>query len=246
MPSTQVLAFAPIVQRSVSEQVAQSLLGMIRTGLLKPGQQLPPERELALMLGVGRPAVREAIRGLAVIGLLRVRHGEGTFVGSLVLRELLEPLELLIELNQGALDALFDARIIIESGVAALAATLISDEQLARLQACIADESSMLSQPEVFAAADMSFHETIIEACGNALLESITGSLYVLGKKSRNITSQVPNMLEHSLEDHRQILAALQARDPALAALAMRHHLTRVRDSYRNANPAIESQPLGA
>jgi GntR family transcriptional regulator, transcriptional repressor for pyruvate dehydrogenase complex len=246
MSSPQVLTFPPIVQRSVSEQVAQSLLSMIRTGLLKPGQQLPPERELALMLGVGRPAVREAIRGLAVIGLLRVRHGEGTFVGSLVLRELLEPLELLIELNHGALDALFDARLIIESGVAALAATLISDEQLARLEACVADESSMLNSPEVFAAADMTFHETIIEACGNALLESITGSLYVLGKKSRQITSQVPNLLERSLEDHRQILAALQARDPVLAGQAMRQHLIRVRDAYRSSSQAIELHPPGA
>lgn len=240
------LSFAPIVQRSVSEQVAQSLLGMIRTGLLKPGQQLPPERELALMLGVGRPAVREAIRGLAVLGLLRIRHGEGTFVGSLVLRELLEPLELLIDLNAGTLDALFDARLIIESGVAALAATRIGDADLAKLAACVADEQHLLGNPEVFAAADMAFHETIIEACGNPLLESISGSLYVLGKKSRQITSQVPQVLERSLEDHRRILAALQQRDPAAAAQAMREHLTRVRDGYRAANPDPAISPSGA
>jgi len=205
---------------------------------------LPPERELALMLNVGRPAVREAIRGLAVLGLLRIRHGEGTFVGSLVLRELLEPLELLIELNAGTLDALFDARLILESGVAALAASRISDADLTRLEACVADASSHLSNPESFAAADMAFHETIVDACGNALLESITGSLYMLGKKSRQITSLVPGQLEHSLDDHRQILAALKQRDPELAAQAMRHHLTRVRDTYRAA--AASSEPLQA
>jgi DNA-binding FadR family transcriptional regulator len=74
---------------------------MIRSGLLKPDQQLPPERELAAMLGVGHPAVREAIRGLALLGCC-IRQGEGTFVSSLETRELLEPLEMIIDLNPGA------------------------------------------------------------------------------------------------------------------------------------------------
>jgi len=246
MPSASALSFTPIVQRSVSEQVAQSLLGMIRSGALRPGQQLPPERELAVQLGVGRPAVREAIRGLAVMGLLRIRHGEGTFVGSLALRELLEPLELLIDLNAGALDALFDARLIIETGVAALAATQISDAALAQLSAMVQEESALLASPENFAASDMAFHQTIIEACANPLLQSIAGSLYLLGKRSRQITAQVPHVPERSLEDHRRILAALTARDPEAAAQAMRHHLNRVRERYLAAHRAAEQNRTSA
>ncbi|MCI3204565.1 MULTISPECIES: FadR/GntR family transcriptional regulator [Pandoraea] len=226
------MSFDPIVQVSISEQVAQRLLTMIRTGLLKPGQQLPPERDLATMLGVGRPAVREAIRGLALLGLLRIRQGEGTFVGSLEMRELLEPLEMIIELNAGTLEALFDARLVIEPGVAALAATHIADEDLARLHALVDDEEALLGSPETFSAADMTFHETIIDACENPFLQSIANSLYLLGKKSRRVTSQVDGVLERSLQDHRLILDALAARDPERAAQAMRQHLCRVRDAY--------------
>ncbi len=230
------MSFDPIVHTSVSEQVAQRLLNMIRNGDLKPSQQLPPERELAVMLGVGRPAVREAIRGLSLLGLLRIRQGEGTFVGTLHPRELMEPLEMVIDLNVGTLDALFEARIIIESGVAALAAQHSTDAQLAFLAATVDGESTLTSDADTFAAADVAFHEAIVEACGNVFLQSIAGSLYVLGKKSRAITSQVPAVLARSLQDHREILAALQARNPEQAANAMRHHLTRVRSGYREAS----------
>lgn len=226
------MSFDPIVQVSVSEQVAQRLLTMIRTGLLKPGQQLPPERDLASMLGVGRPAVREAIRGLALLGLLRIRQGEGTFVGSLEMRELLEPLELVIELNPGTLEALFDARLVIEPGVAALAATHMSDADIARLHSLVDDEQALLGDPETFSAADMAFHEAIVDACENPFLQSIANSLYLLGKKSRRVTSRVDGTLARSLQDHRGILDALAARDPDQAAQAMRRHLCRVRDAY--------------
>ncbi|MCA1323147.1 FadR/GntR family transcriptional regulator [Herbaspirillum sp. alder98] len=231
------MSFDPIVQKSISEQVAQRLLTMIRSGLLKPDQQLPPERELAAMLGVGRPAVREAIRGLALLGLLRIRQGEGTFVSSLETRELLEPLEMIIDLNPGTLEALFDARLIIETGVAALAATHMDDSELQRLVRNVEDEARLLSDPVAFAAADVEFHEAIIEACDNPFLQSIAGSLYMLGKKSRTITSRIPATLERSLQDHREILDALQARDPQRASDAMRSHLQHVRAAYRGAAP---------
>jgi GntR family transcriptional repressor for pyruvate dehydrogenase complex len=229
------MSFDPIVQKSISEQVAQRLLMMIRSGLLKPDQQLPPERELASMLGVGRPAVREAIRGLSLLGLLRIRQGEGTFVGSLETRELLEPLEMIIDLQPGSLDALFDARMVIETGVTALAAANMSDEMLAHLSKSIEDEARLINDPEAFSAADVEFHEAIIDACNNPFLQSIAGSLYMLGKKSRNITSRIPASLENSLEDHKRILNALKARDGKAAGEAMRHHLLGVRAVYQNA-----------
>lgn len=232
------MSFDPIVQKSISEQVAQRLLMMIRSGLLKPDQQLPPERELASMLGVGRPAVREAIRGLSLLGLLRIRQGEGTFVGSLETRELLEPLEMIIDLNPGTLEALFDARVIIETGVTGLAALHMPDETIEALSRAIEDEARLLNDPEAFSAADVEFHEAIIDACNNPFLQSIAGSLYVLGKKSRNITSRVPFALENSLEDHKRILKALKARDSEGAADAMRKHLMGVRAVYHNAAKA--------
>lgn len=229
-------SFDPIMQRSVAEQVAQRLLTMIRTGALQREQRLPPERELATLLGVGRPAVREAIRGLSLLGLLKIRQGEGTFVGSLSPRELLEPMERVIELNPGSLDALFDARIVLESSIAAFAAERISDSALRRLQDGMRDEAALLADPKVFAAADMAFHDAIIEACGNPYLQSMAASLHALGRRSRAITATIPMVPQRSVEDHRRIVDALAARSPERAAEAMRTHLTQVRDSYFSAH----------
>jgi GntR family transcriptional repressor for pyruvate dehydrogenase complex len=142
---------------------------------------------------------------------------------------------MIIDLNAGTLEALFDARLIIETGVAALAATQISDAELARLNRNVDDEARLLNDPEAFAAADVEFHEAIIDGCDNPFLQSIAGSLYMLGKKSRSITSRIPATLERSLQDHRDILAALNARDPQRTSEAMRTHLVRVRDAYRGA-----------
>jgi hypothetical protein len=119
--------------------------------------------------------------------------------------------------------------------VAALAATHIEDAELARLARNVEDEARLLSDPAAFSAADVEFHEAIIEACNNPFLQSVAGSLYMLGKKSRSITSRIPSTLERSLQDHRDILAALKAHNPHQASEAMRNHLLRVRDACRSA-----------
>ncbi|MFX7548893.1 FCD domain-containing protein, partial [Acinetobacter baumannii] len=85
--------------------------------------------------------------------------------------------EMIIDLNPGTLEALFDARLIIETGVAALAATHIDDAELARLARNVEDEARLLSDPAAFSAADVEFHEAIIEACNNPFLQSVAGSL---------------------------------------------------------------------
>lgn len=233
------MSFEPIIQQSVAERVARRLLAMIRAGQLKAGERLPPERELAILLGVGRPAVREAIRGLALLGLLKIRPGEGTFVGTLSVRELIEPLEMIIDLNAGApdtlLETLFDTRLAIEPSVAALAAQHITAEQLIELESYVASEQALTNDAAGFSEADLAFHEIVIDACGNPLLQSIAASLYQLGKKSRAITSKTPALLARTLDDHRAIVAALRARDAEAAAGAMRNHLLNVRTAFHRA-----------
>ncbi|MGH8845130.1 MAG: FadR/GntR family transcriptional regulator, partial [Advenella sp.] len=114
------MKFEAIKSRSVSELVAQRLIDMIRKGQLVAGQQLPPERELAVLFDVGRPAVREAIRGLSLLGLVKIQQGEGNFISSLNVEDLIEPLSLLIDLHFDQINELFDARKIIEGGITRL------------------------------------------------------------------------------------------------------------------------------
>src|SRR5438067_5760864 len=101
--------------------------GMILRGELQAGQKLPPERELAAQLGVSRSSLREAIRALIALNILESRHGNGTFVTSLDPELLAEPIDFVLKVNESALDALFEARKVVEAGVAALAAERATD-----------------------------------------------------------------------------------------------------------------------
>lgn len=226
----------PIRREVVAEQVAQKLLSLIQSGNLRPGQQLPPERELALTLDVSRPSLREALRALSLLGVVRIRPGGGTFITALEPEALLAPIHFFISFDAEHLESLFDARILVESGIARLAAESISDEGIARLRECLDDELVDATNVEQFIALDEEFHKTIFDAVPNPFLRKIASSLHVLGQASRDVTGHIPGVIERSLQDHRRILAAIAARDPQKAAEAMEAHLTHVRDAYRGRN----------
>ena len=127
----------PIVRTSVAESVAQRILAMIESGSLKPGDQLPTERDLAASLQVSRPSVREAMRGLSILGVVKTRQGGGAYVSALDAATLLEPLQFFISLDNCTVDALYDARLLVETGIARRAAVRMTNDALGRLQALI-------------------------------------------------------------------------------------------------------------
>ncbi len=220
--------FEPIERSSVAEQVAKKLFDMVRVRNLKPGDQLPPERELAAMLQVSRPSVREALRGLQILGMLKARQGGGVYVASLDAGDLLGPLQFLITLNEDNVGALHDARVLIDGGIAAQAAVLMSDADIARLERMLLVQRELLRDPLGFRVSDMEFHRTVMEATGNPFLIRVSHSLYVLGVEYRRIASELPGALARSHEDHARIVAALRARDAAAARAAMVRHLGNV------------------
>ena len=224
----------PIKRQPVAEQVAQRLLGLIQAGNLKPGQQLPPERELATMLDVSRPSLREALRALSLLGVLRIRQGGGVFVSALDPQSLLEPLHFFISLDSERLEELFDARILVEAGIARIAATRISQEAIDRLRKCVDFEAHELDDADRFIQSDVEFHRIIFDAVDNPFLIRIATSLHILGRASREITGHIPGVIPQSLKDHKKILAAMIARDPDKAAAAMEAHLRNVRRAYRS------------
>ena len=118
----------PIVRESIAEMVAHRVLEMVKAGALKPGDQLPPERDLAASLNVSRPSVREAIRGLSILGVVRTRQGGGAYISKLDADALLGPLQFFISLEQVNIDELYDARSLVESNVARRAAELRPSE----------------------------------------------------------------------------------------------------------------------
>lgn len=224
-----VIAFeAPIVRESVAELVVRRILDMVRSGALRAGDPLPPERELALSLNVSRPSVREAMRGLAVLGVVRSRQGGGAFISDLDAEALLGPITFFLSLQDMNIRELYDARSLIESDVARRAAIAIGDDELDRLEAILADQAGKLTDPIAFRESDHAFHEAIWVGCRNAFLKRIGQSLNMLGLEFRKRASETAGILEQSFIDHRRLLAALRARDPEAAARAAERHMQNV------------------
>ncbi len=222
---------APIVRESVAEMVVRRILDMVKAGVLKAGDALPPERDLALSLNVSRPSVREAMRGLAVLGVVKTRQGGGACISDLGPDSLLGPLQFYLSLERMNIRELYDARSLIESDVARRAAVNILDTDLARLEVLLAEQGQTIGDPIAFRQSDFDFHEVIWIGSGNAFLKRIGESLNVLGLEFRKRASEKPGVLEQSLQDHRRLLDALKARDANAAARAAELHMQNVYQS---------------
>lgn len=218
-------------KESLPEIVVRRILDLVKSGVLKAGEALPPERDLAASWNVSRPSVREAMRGLAVLGVVRTRQGGGAHISDLGAESLLGPLHFYLSLEEKNIRDLYDARSLIESDVARLAAVNMSDADLTRLEALWQAQQDTLSDPLLFRLSDFAFHEMIWIGAGNAFLKRIGESLNIMGLEFRKRASELPAVLEQSLRDHRQLLDALKCRDPAGAAEAALLHMQNVYQS---------------
>lgn len=226
------LAFdTPIERETVAEMVARRIMAMVTARALKPGDQLPPERDLAESLGVSRPSVREAIRGLSILGVVKSRQGGGAYITELDAEALLGPIRFFLSLEDVNLRELYDARSLIESDIARRAAVHMSDAQLDALERILRDQERTLTDARAFRVSDYAFHEAIWQGSGNAFLSRIGQSLNVLGLEFRKRASETAGVLEQSFRDHHRLLSALRARDPDAAARAAESHMQNVYQS---------------
>ncbi|HAY05300.1 MAG TPA: FadR/GntR family transcriptional regulator [Hyphomonas sp.] len=216
--------------------LANQIMDNIRSGVWNAGDKLPTERQMALDMGVSRSSLREALRALEILGLLRMRQGSGVYVSSLDADVMLIPLHLFVTLEPANVESLFEARMILESEVAALAASRITDNQLARLRETVVSPPERREDIEKFIEADVAFHNVITEVADNPILARMVTSIEYLGRASRQLTGYVPGVLKRSARDHKAILDAMAARSPEQARSAMMKHLINVREAYRKRN----------
>jgi GntR family transcriptional repressor for pyruvate dehydrogenase complex len=217
----------PIARKKTYELVAERLVGDISTRRLKPGDVLPPERELTRSYGVGRSSVREALRMLESQGLIQAREG-GTFAVTPFRNPLNTSLSLLLTLDAADLEELFEIRRILEGELAALAALRRGDEDLARMEAAIEEMAAGISSEERYIAADVSFHLTLAEATRNRWALHLMQAIRELLLRALGSIYHVPGSPERSLEQHRAILEAIRARRPHDARMRMAEHIARV------------------
>lgn len=229
--------FGSFKKSSISEDIVENLLTLIRERELHPGDKLPPERELAATMRVSRPSLREALRALAIMNVIEIRQGDGTYVTSLEPNLLMSHLDFVFALNDSAFLELFEARRILEPGLVEIAATRITDEEIVQLEDCVLRSIELVDDHEAFSLADMEMHELIAKAAGNSILQRCMAGVSQLGKVSRQRTVSLPGVTHHSVQDHLAIVRALKAHDPVAARQAMLDHLRHVEDELKQFMP---------
>jgi len=233
--------FGTIERSALPDQIAERILQMIKDRQLKPGDKLPPERDLSAMMNVGRPALREALRALAMMNVIEIRQGTGAYVTQLDTAQLVQHLDFVFSLNDAAIIDLFDARKIVEAGIAELAAQHITDEDIALLEACLQKSVDSAHDPELFLFADLELHVLIATIASNPILMRFIESIHQLGLASRRRTGRLSGVIEQSMSDHHHIVEALKARDPRAAREAMLAHLGNVETKLRTLAEGGES-----
>ena len=210
--------------------VANQIEQQIRAGDIKPGERLPSERNLAVSFEVSRPTIREAMIALEIAGLVEIRTGSGIYI----LKPRQQEESGLADEGPGPFEIL-ETRLLIESEVASLAASRITNHQLRELEAALSDMEAEDKEGTVTERADQRFHCIIAEAASNSALSAVVEWLWDLRNKSRISAlfhARVREKGVHpSLEDHRRIYRALANRDPLLAREAMRAHIANAIES---------------
>ncbi|MEO8393376.1 MAG: FadR/GntR family transcriptional regulator [Chloroflexota bacterium] len=226
-------------REAISDQITDRVLSLIREQQLRPGDKLPPERELALLMGVSRATVREALRSLAMINVVELRHGSGSYVTSLEPKLLVENFALVFSLTDNSFLQLIEAREVIEPGAMALAAQRITDEEIAQLEDILERSRECLQHPPPdFAQLDIEFHIKTAEFSRNVLLTRIMQAIAQMSIASSQRTagesiSVRTRRVERAIRMHQRILDALKAHDPELARQRMLEHLLAVEDTLR-------------
>lgn len=208
------------------QRVAELLAEVIASGEYPVGSRLPAERKLAERFNVSRPTVREAIIALELAGCVEVKGGSGVYVTSGSSQGLTGT-----DLDIGAFEIL-EARLIFESEAAAIAAKVITDEELTDLRAALKSMVAENEQKQVSENADEIFHLLIAKATHNEAIISVCKHLWELRNHSKVSASILDKVRQAGsrprIEEHVSILEALERRDSAAAREAMREHLSRV------------------
>jgi GntR family transcriptional repressor for pyruvate dehydrogenase complex len=237
--------YRPVKTSRLYEQIVQQVEKSILKGQLKPGDQLPAERDLAQRFGVSRTAVREAVKALREKGLVEAYSGRGTFVTYGTSHAPGKPLDLRIRISEeeGAMN-LAELRQILEPEIAALAAARIEDQLLATMREAVAAMDRSLHDPDAYVEADLDFHLAMAEAAGNPLVLSLLDSIVGLLREQRSRIFNVDGGPERGQFHHKRILQAMERRDPDAAREAMRAHQLQVReDSSASAEGSSQSKP---
>ena len=219
--------FEAIRRNRIYEEIARQIEKLI-TEKMKPGDMLPPERQLADMFAVSRSSIRDAIRTLELSGMVEARQGLGTVVREHSADAVVNPLTQVLVQKRKLVGELLDVRKMIEPPLAARAAAHATSDEVAEMENILRRQAEKMRGGELAIEEDNDFHYAIALAADNSVVLKVLDVLMDLLRDTRERSLQVAGRPERSMADHREILDAIRRQDPAGAEAAMRRHIEAV------------------
>jgi GntR family transcriptional repressor for pyruvate dehydrogenase complex len=245
-PRIAFFTIAPGHEGRIGEEILAQVRALVARGDLRPGDRLPPERDLALQLGVSRPSVRAALRSLVAMGLLVARRGSGTYVTDGPPALVSEPLALLAALHGFTLDEIFEARRSLESLLAGMAAERATGEHLVEMAEEIANMYASLGDPRQFLLHDIGFHKAIARASGSPVLATVAEMVSAMHYERRRETIGRARDLEQRAGEHRRIFAAIRKGSADEARRTMAEHILHAQETFAAEERALAERGEGA
>ena len=231
---------APRVEQAAG-RVVEHVRRLIEQGQLHPGDRLPPERDLAVEIGVSRPSLRSGLQKLGAMGVVVPRQGAGTFVSDGPPRLENGSLRFLAALHGFTRDDMFEARRVLEVGSSGLAAERATAELLGVMAEEVAGMFASLDDPQAYLVHDIQFHRSVAAGSGNPVIATLIDTIAEMVYETRRLTVERARDLRQSAEMHRRIYRAVKSRDPELARKEMSEHLDMARQAQ--ASEERESKP---
>ena len=233
--------FKVITRRRLYEDIVGQIQEFIREGILKPGDRLPSERELAERLQVSRSSLREAIRALELKGLVVSRPGAGTFISTESLDSLISIIAASLAQAADYLHDVFEVRRLLEPQIAAMAAERANHEDIQRMDEALREQEGQIARGETGVEGDTAFHFAMAQATQNHALTKVVSTIADILRQSRDQSLQTPGRPQRSLASHRHILDMIEGSNVEGARSAMQYHISEVEPVYFPAEGRVES-----
>lgn len=226
----------PVQKKKLYVEVLDRLLTAISTSEFPPGSQLPSEKELMTMIGVGRPSIREAMLSLQQMGLIKISHGERARVinptPDVIVDQISAAMIMMLATNARGLEELKEIRLLFESGLAGIATRRATAKDLDRLAEALRQLKDARGDNARFVAADMQFHAIIAEMSGNSMISAVSkGMLEWLSRFKRDFVS-LKGAERITIEEHEKIYKAISTGDAEGASRLMAEHIGRASELY--------------
>jgi GntR family transcriptional repressor for pyruvate dehydrogenase complex len=214
-----------VKKEKIFEDIVRQIRRLIKTGMLRAGDKLPPERDLAKTCKVSRASVREAIRVMESAGLVRTRVGDGTYIETNSVENLVGPLATIVAGGRESLMDIFSVRKMVEPTLAYLAAERATADEVLHLKKVLIRQRKKMGNRVLVTEIDYSFHLFLAKMAKSEVFLKFYSTLAELINQTREEFLQEGDRPKKSVEGHEEILLAIENRDPAQAKKAMSRHI---------------------